>query len=1131
MGDSLLHKEEKAQSLYMNDTNKAQPGRAKRILGFVGRWIVPCVAVLILMAAMASLFVSLRDTVWCYFSDGVSIKEDALTGRVRMTLFEEPYQAIGAFNVPAAPQNANFTPDEASMIFTGLTGGHTNEVGAMVGLHNDLYLSDWSGTEWRDPVSMAAVNTLSNEITGAVSPDGRHLYVVSDRAGGFGGYDIWIATWDGSVWSGITNAGPSVNTPYDEVDPSFIPGGKRLIFASNRPMNADEIKRRSSTFSTASADFGFDIFSADITETEMLPAATNAPTAEIKGEKASKAAAPGTQAATKPGKNKKPKGARKAVAASTPALPKVLISFGNVGRIDALCSPSDDRHVSYSPHGDYLYFASSRPGGLGGFDVYRSRVVGGVPQFPVNPGLEINSDSDDISPSVRMEGFDLLFSSNRGLPDKRGYMLWATTAREVVPRMDYSRIDSLIASILAAKWWILIGLVAAALLWYLIKHYKDLTDLFHKCLMASAIVHCVLVLLLATWKVAEKLSAEGPGAPKTGNETSININALAREKLTVEISDGSVKLPQSDVTVVAKQTDAYVPLPDFTPQVSSPLKTVVARSTVEAAILENAPSAPREASPTPNKNQPVPPKLEALPPIDTPEIAMVMETRTGAAAMKPGKPTEHFTPVLNVPGISQVKIEYAGTGLVGVASMPGVPGSDILSKNAAAVAGAPRNVEGGESGIGIPNTGGSVVRLSRGGDVSAGPSKLSGPGDIVSLHLASDGNSDILRSAMPGELGVPAGFGNKVSPYMMRKGGRPSVEQVEGLGGSGATEGAVGRALDWFARHQEPDGRWAIQKHGGQAGHDVAASGFAVLCYLGWGIKYNEPGKYQAPAAKAIEWLIKQVKPDGDIRGIGGNMYDQGIASIALAEAYALTRDPVLATTVSNIVGFIERAQNPNTGGWRYMPGDPGDTSVFGWQAMALVSASMAGIAVPKEHMDMAGKWLTSVSGGDRGGLYGYTDKNVSRGMTAEAMFCRQILGMRPDDARMQESAGYLRLQLPTTGAKDLYYWYYATLALYQHGGQEWEDWNRSLKTILPGMQVESGEDAGAWLPAGMAQGDAMGKVVSTALATLSLEVYYRYLPFSFTKGLAPAQAAATAAKTNAAATSPGATTPRKRAR
>lgn len=1113
-------------------------GSSNRFVRALKKWTIPVVLVAVLIATMVSLFFALRDTVWCYFSDDVSIREDALTGRARMVLFEQPYQAIASFNTVATPHNATFTPDEASIVFTGLTGGKTNAAGVMIATHNDLYTSAWDGKEWQEPVSLASINTPSNEIGGVVSAGG-YMYFVSDRAGGFGGYDIWVAGWNGKEWVGATNAGPAINTPFDEVDPAFDPSTKRFYFSSNRPLTADEVKARSSSFSTASADAGFDIFSAEVLEPEVVSTNAAGLTNAAAGLQAEAPVLADTKQKGKKqpvqqpkAKAKRAKGARNLEA--TLLTPTVHSVFSGVSRANVINSSADDRHVTFTPHGNFLYFASAREGGLGGFDIYRSRILKGNVHPPKNLGLEINSDADDISPSIRMEGFDIMFSSNRGLAEKNGHMLWTSTAREVVPRMDYSRVETLISTLLGLWWKILAAIAAAVVLWYLVRHYKDLTNLFHKCIMGSAIIHAALVLILLTWNIASTIVESDQGAPLKGGETSININALAREKLTVAIADETVKLPPSDVTVVAKQTDAYVPLPDFNPPAPSPLKTVIARSTAEAVLWENAPSAPREASTKPNVEKPVNvPKVDTLPPIDTPEVAAVMETRTSDTKAQPGKPTENFVPVLNVPGISVVKIEYAGTGSVGVATAPTIPGSHQLSKNASAVAGAQKSVDGGESGVPVPDTGGSIVRLSRGDDFSAGPIRLSGPGDIVSLRLASDGKDDVLRSTIPGELGVPEGFGTKVSPYMMRKGGRPSIEQVEGLGGSGATEGAVGRALDWFAKHQEEDGRWSIQKHGGEAGHDVAASGFALLCYLGWGIKYSEPGKYQAPAAKAVDWLMKQVKPDGDIRGTGGNMYDQGVASIALAEAYALTRDPALGTIVTNLVGFITRAQNPNTGGWRYQPGDPGDTSVFGWQAMALVSASMSGVTVPKESLDMAAKWLTSVSSGDRGGLYGYTDKSASRGMTAEAMFCRQILGNRPDDPKMSESAGYLRLQLPNAGSKDLYYWYYATLCMYQYGGPEWEDWNRSLKNVLPGLQVLEGEDAGAWLPQGIQLGDRMGKVVCTALATLSLEVYYRYLPFSFTKGLAPAQAAAqAAARTNAAAESqPKGKVPRKRTR
>ena len=76
----------------------------------------------------------------------------------------------------------------------------------------------------------------------------------------------------------------------------------------------------------------------------------------------------------------------------------------------------------------------------------------------------------------------------------------------------------------------------------------------------------------------------------------------------------------------------------------------------------------------------------------------------------------------------------------------------------------------------------------------------------------------------------------------------------------------------------------------------------------------------------------------------------------------------------------------------------------------------------------------------------------------------------------------------------DLYYVYYATLALYQHQGPIWTAWNERLKEILPLIQNKVGAGAGSWEPSANLTAEG-GRVVSTALATLSLEVYYRLLP------------------------------------
>ena len=64
-------------------------------------------------------------------------------------------------------------------------------------------------------------------------------------------------------------------------------------------------------------------------------------------------------------------------------------------------------------------------------------------------------------------------------------------------------------------------------------------------------------------------------------------------------------------------------------------------------------------------------------------------------------------------------------------------------------------------------------------------------------------------------------------------------------------------------------------------------------------------------------------------------MYSHGLATIALSEAYGLSGDKVVGAAAQKAVDFILMAQNKNDGGWRYNPGDPGHTSVVGWQLMA----------------------------------------------------------------------------------------------------------------------------------------------------------------------------------------------------
>ncbi len=195
-------------------------------------------------------------------------------------------------------------------------------------------------------------------------------------------------------------------------------------------------------------------------------------------------------------------------------------------------------------------------------------------------------------------------------------------------------------------------------------------------------------------------------------------------------------------------------------------------------------------------------------------------------------------------------------------------------------------------------------------------------------------------------------------------------------GGSDASENAVGMALNWIAIHQSPDGSWSFnhrkgpcQGRCGNSGKmengDIAATAIALLPFLGAGQTHLQ-GNYKKNVQAGLYYLVSRMKvgPDGgDLSYDQGVMYGHGLASIALCEAYGMTKDTGLAEPAQHAVNFIVYAQDPVGGGWRYTPHQPGDTSVLGWQLMALKSAHMAYLNVPPKTIKGAVNFLNSVQG------------------------------------------------------------------------------------------------------------------------------------------------------------------------
>ncbi len=377
-------------------------------------------------------------------------------------------------------------------------------------------------------------------------------------------------------------------------------------------------------------------------------------------------------------------------------------------------------------------------------------------------------------------------------------------------------------------------------------------------------------------------------------------------------------------------------------------------------------------------------------------------------------------------------------------------------------------------------------------------------------HGQEDAISDIPLS-QTGLVGVigPGGGGAGCFGYRT---GRGKLRALGSGGGTRASESSVNAALEWLARHQEPDGHWDTRKYEGTGDFDVAMTGFAGLAFLGAG-HTERAGKYRVHIAGAIKWLRDHQKADGSFGT--RNMYQHAIASLCLAEAYGMARNPKTGVAAQKAIDFIEEAQHEYMA-WNYGPDkDPNgrnDTSVTGWQIMALKSAKVAGLKIDGTCFQGAVAWLDiaqDLKGAPEhdssleweGGKTAYsgTKGNVNAGQGSMAMcaagcLMRQFMGWKSTDPSVYGPANVMMRNLPDWDrAPNMYYWYYGTLCMFQQGGKWWKAWNGALRDMLIEHQRKDGDERGSWDPV-HSYTKRGGRVMSTALGALCLEVYYRYM-------------------------------------
>src|SRR5262249_25172952 len=135
------------------------------------------------------------------------------------------------------------------------------------------------------------------------------------------------------------------------------------------------------------------------------------------------------------------------------------------------------------------------------------------------------------------------------------------------------------------------------------------------------------------------------------------------------------------------------------------------------------------------------------------------------------------------------------------------------------------------------------------------------------------------------------------------------------------------------------------------------------------------------------------------------------------------------------------------------------------------------------------------------GGGYSYLPGGEpSPTMTSVGLLCRLYLGTGTKNSGIRAGVERLKQSPPPTNPSNLYYYYYATQVLHHVGGPDWESWNSRIKPPLlrtqdRGNPPKHSHLKGSWPPTGDVHAGAGGRIMSTSLAILTLEVYYRHLP------------------------------------
>jgi hypothetical protein len=337
----------------------------------------------------------------------------------------------------------------------------------------------------------------------------------------------------------------------------------------------------------------------------------------------------------------------------------------------------------------------------------------------------------------------------------------------------------------------------------------------------------------------------------------------------------------------------------------------------------------------------------------------------------------------------------------------------------------------------------------------------------------------------------------KNTDVFARRGAAERGKMVKALGGNDHSEAAVAAGLKWLSLHQKPDGSWRFDhRHGpsknnaGTLDAPVAATALTLLPFLGAGQTQNE-GQYKQTVTMGLKFLVRAMDVTKDTAHWhdDGGLYSHGLATIAICEAYGITRDEEFKNVAQTALDYVVQTQEGKKG-WRAHPDESANLLVTAVQVQALAAGHAARLYVDRDAFTKAEKFIDSLHS-DRETRYGYASRDSAPNPTSAGLYCRALLGTRlADNEPVARRMAELAREKPDV--KQLHRTFYELEAMRFYGTDAGRPFQAAVRDRLVAAQDKDGAERGSWYLDGDLGAEKGGRIYCTALAVLMLESPYR---------------------------------------